>query len=122
MAGQYRFSREARLLGAKDYRAVFNARQRLRSHNFALHCRVSDCSARLGLIVGKRYLPYATERNRIKRLARESFRQMRSALPQLDMVLHLQKTPDLTGLPDGKQRQRLSREITDLLQSSCERW
>jgi ribonuclease P protein component len=47
-------------------------------------------SARLGLIIGKRAVAKAHERNRLKRVAREAFRLKRSELPALDIVLQVQ--------------------------------
>jgi ribonuclease P protein component len=43
--------------------------------------------ARLGLAISKRVSKRAVERNRIKRLLRESFRRIRSQLPPVDMVI-----------------------------------
>ncbi|GAB6067082.1 hypothetical protein JCM13664_04000 [Methylothermus subterraneus] len=43
--------------------------------------------ARLGLAVPKRKLKKAVERNRIKRLVRESFRLNQSNLPAVDIVV-----------------------------------
>lgn len=43
--------------------------------------------ARLGLAISARAVPQATSRNRIKRLARESFRGLRAQLPAADLVL-----------------------------------
>ena len=44
--------------------------------------------ARLGLIVGKRMLPRAVDRNRTKRVIRESFRQA-GGLPAMDIVVRV---------------------------------
>ncbi len=46
-------------------------------------------SARLGLIIGKRAVAKAHQRNRLKRVAREAFRLKRSELPALDIVLQV---------------------------------
>jgi ribonuclease P protein component len=43
--------------------------------------------ARLGLAISARAVPRALARNRIKRLARESFRACRAQLPAADLVL-----------------------------------
>ena len=43
--------------------------------------------ARLGLAISARAVPRATDRNRIKRQARESFRAHRAHLPALDIVM-----------------------------------
>jgi len=50
-----------------------------------LQCAASE--ARLGLVVPKRVAPRALDRNRVKRVARESFRHWRGTLPPLDVVL-----------------------------------
>jgi len=46
-----------------------------------------DAEARLGLAVAKRAVRRASERNRIKRIARECFRHMRTELAGIDLVL-----------------------------------
>lgn len=43
--------------------------------------------ARLGVIVGRRAIPRAVDRNRCKRLVREVFRGMLWAFPALDVVV-----------------------------------
>jgi ribonuclease P protein component len=44
-------------------------------------------SARLGLAVSRKVSKSAVQRNRIKRLVRESFRKHRAHLPALDIVV-----------------------------------
>lgn len=46
-------------------------------------------TARLGLVVGKRLMKRAVDRNRVKRVARERFRLIRDQLPRLDIVIRL---------------------------------
>ena len=61
-----------------------------RSAHFVLYaCRNQMMHARLGVVVAKRLAPRAATRNMIKRVARESFRQM-SMLP-VDCILRLAK-------------------------------
>jgi ribonuclease P protein component len=54
--------------------------------------------ARLGLAISKRVSKRAVERNRIKRLLRESFRRVRHQLPPVDlMVMAREQAADVPG-------------------------
>lgn len=48
---------------------------------------------RLGMVVGKRLLARAVDRNRVKRCVRESFRQVLDELPACDYVVRLIAKP-----------------------------
>jgi len=50
---------------------------------------------RLGLVIAKRFLPLAVQRNRVKRLVREGFRCSRSELPAIDIIVRLARKPDV---------------------------
>jgi ribonuclease P protein component len=63
--------------------------------------------ARLGLIVGKRGVAKAHERNRIKRVIRDYFRQQRQELAALDIVIQV-----MTEL-DNSDLRRLLAELLD---------
>ncbi|WP_420828599.1 ribonuclease P protein component [Ectothiorhodosinus mongolicus] len=83
-----RFPRCRRLNRAEDYRAVFAHGRRLREGPFTLLWWSNNQQfARLGLAVSKRHLRFAHDRNRIKRLIRESFRQHQNALCGIDVVV-----------------------------------
>ncbi len=47
--------------------------------------------SRLGLIVGKKALPRAVDRNRVKRILRECFRLDGAGLAGLDLILRVKK-------------------------------
>ena len=53
----------------------------------------SEGSARLGLVVGKKLLKKAVDRNRVKRIVRENFRLRRCQLPAYDLVVRLAAKP-----------------------------
>lgn len=76
--------RAARLADAAAFRQVFDANDRRASVRCALvlsHPSTTTHS-RLGLVVAKKHVRHATQRNRVKRLVREYFRQHPTALPQ----------------------------------------
>ncbi len=70
-----KFSRQARLSGAADYRSVFAQSQPSRDSYFRVLSRPNGRdNSRLGLAVSKRACRSAVGRNRLKRITRESFR------------------------------------------------
>ena len=72
----HKFPKSARLLNAHDYSQVFN-KCSIRAGSTAgtvLALPASDNRSRLGIIVAKKNVRLATDRNRIKRLVREYFR------------------------------------------------
>ena len=83
------FPRAIRLLTGSEYQRVFADAVRIRGRNLTLlyRARAVDGPARLGLAIGKRQVRRAVDRNRIKRIVREAFRQRRSSLPAVDLVV-----------------------------------
>lgn len=83
-----RFGKDKRLLCASDYRAVFgDAELRSGQKEFLLLARGNSRGYhRLGLAVAKKHVRLATRRNRIKRGAREAFRQLPETSPGLDII------------------------------------
>lgn len=88
------FSRQRRLLTAGDYRRVFEK----------VHFKVSDqhllilarpgqtAQSRLGLVIAKKHLKRAVDRNRVKRILRETFRTLEPPLePAMDIVVLARK-------------------------------
>ncbi len=82
------FTRELRLLNAKQYKYVFAKAKRFGNNNFTLLVRVNnEGHARMGLAIAKKAVKRAVDRNRIKRIIRESFRHMQYDLPSIDVVI-----------------------------------
>ncbi|MGD8590431.1 MAG: ribonuclease P protein component [Chromatiales bacterium] len=76
------------MLKPDDYRRVFSDGQRFVDRNFLVLVRLNGTdAARLGLAVSKKKLRRAVDRNLLKRLIRESFRNHQSMLAGLDVVV-----------------------------------
>lgn len=81
------FPRAARLVRPAEF-AALRGGKRLACRHFHVELRFTDRdTARLGLAVSKRVSKRAVDRNRLKRLARDSFRRARTGLPSVDLVL-----------------------------------
>jgi len=82
------FRKHQRLLTARDYRGVFGcASVKAGQREFLLLATPSQQSHhRLGLAVAKKHVARAVGRNRIKRIARERFRQLPAPQVALDIV------------------------------------
>ncbi|RDE71713.1 ribonuclease P protein component [Aggregatibacter segnis] len=82
------FPRELRLLTPKHFKYVFQQPSRASSPEITILARKNHLEhPRLGLTVAKKHLKRAHDRNRIKRLCRESFRLAQHDLPNYDFVV-----------------------------------
>ena len=84
-----RFGRSRRLTRSSEYKAVFESNDyRITSGPLLLLARDNKMPGpRLGLVVGKKAVPTAVQRNRIKRIIRESFRLNQQAIHSADIVI-----------------------------------
>lgn len=91
------FPKSVRLLTSKDYSQVFdNVDIRVSSKHFLILARKSHSkNSRLGIIVAKKHVKLAVQRNRLKRLLRESFRQNKTAIAGIDFVVLAKKNAAL---------------------------
>ncbi|MBF7689104.1 ribonuclease P protein component [Acinetobacter rathckeae] len=85
----YSFSTKFRIRCAADYKSVFDdALLKVHQPHFLFLATISEQeNSRLGIIVAKKKVRRAHERNRVKRLARESFRLNQKNLGLLDIVI-----------------------------------
>ena len=114
MTGGKRFRPQYRLRQPAEFSIVLAGRQRLRGGWFDLSFRQQEgASARLGLVIPKRLARRAVLRNRLKRLAREAFREVRGDLPVMDLVLRLARSAD--GGADKEPSALWRRDIEMLL-------
>ena len=82
------FGKAKRLLNAQDYSAVFDEPDAKAFHkNLLLLAKVNNGPGhRLGLVIAKKNVRQAVQRNRIKRIAREFVRKVPDGVP-LDVVV-----------------------------------
>jgi len=86
--GTARFTRASRLLKPAEYKRVFSAGKSSKDSCFVVLGTNNGLShPRLGMAISKRHVKRAVDRNRVKRLIREAFRQNQEAVPGLDLVV-----------------------------------
>jgi ribonuclease P protein component len=92
----FSFTKEDRLLEASSYSNVFDQVDVKASHkNLLLLASNNNLEHdRLGLIIAKKYVRLAVQRNRIKRIVREFFRNHPSGSASLDIVVLARKGVD----------------------------
>jgi len=86
------FPRQLRLLKGADFKKVFAKARRSRDEFFTVLCRsVEGSEPRLGLAISKKELKRSVDRNRVKRLVRESFRLHQHELKTADYIVMSRK-------------------------------
>lgn len=84
----FSFPEDVRLLKPAEFSRVFKQPIRSSDRLFTILAVYNELeSARLGLAISKKHAKRAVDRNRIKRLVRESFRLTRHNLPAIDLVV-----------------------------------
>ncbi|MDO8813462.1 MAG: ribonuclease P protein component [Gallionella sp.] len=84
-----KFTATHRLLRENGFDHVVRAENIADRHFKVYFVRNGQENARLGMIVGKKMLPGAADRNRVKRMIREVFRQHNIKLRKLDVVVRV---------------------------------
>ena len=90
------FARRYRLTKTDEFSSVFGFRRAIRGKLLMLHYQprpIGQNDARLGLVIGKKLLKKAVDRNRVKRIVREQFRRERPKLPACDLIVRLAAKP-----------------------------
>lgn len=82
------FSHKYRLVTKHDFQSVFALPTKFCTRYFLALTKPNQLShPRLGIMVAKRYVKLAVDRNLIKRIVRESFRETSYQLKKLDIVI-----------------------------------
>jgi ribonuclease P protein component len=115
---RYRFSRAHRLSKPTEFQAVFDLNQvRVSTPELLLLARRNDqLHPRLGLVMRKKFVRLATDRNHIKRCARESFRLRQHKLPGLDCVVLTR--PPIDALNKRQLRERIDYVFDTLIRKA----
>ena len=109
---------DARLVSKADFDRVFADNQRARTEYVVVMARPNPVGyPRLGMVIAKRLLARAVDRNRVKRCVRESFRQVLPALPACDFVVRLIAEP-----VRGDEARDLSRTFKRAGQRAVAKW
>lgn len=108
---------ERRVRHAADFKRLYAQGRRLAVGGFTAVVLANTRGApRLGLSVAARVLRRAVERNRMRRLIRESFRHHQHALPALDIVIGLRGSQPRGGGADSADRAQLRQSLEKLWQ------
>ncbi len=87
--GGEKFSRDARLRDEKNFRDLISAGEKISTPYFFIRHRSNDRETpRLGIVVPKKTFRRVVDRNRLKRIARESFRRAAPRLPGRDILVY----------------------------------
>ena len=92
------FGRDLRLLKPAEFQRVFDAARRSADRYFTVLYRESGAEGpRIGFTVAKKKIPTAVGRNRVRRLARESFRKQKRTLGGIDIIILAQNAAAAAG-------------------------
>lgn len=118
LVSAHAFPKAARLTKTDEFSSVFALRPKRRSTHFVLYVRENGLAeARLGIVVGKKFAKRAAERNLVKRMVREHFRQRRDELAGRDVLFRLQsKFPRAEFTSRSAVRRICHTELTSLME------
>lgn len=93
---RFHFRKQQRLLNQNDFSVVFSDAPIRAAHpSFLILARPNDLgTARIGLVVAKKHVRRANQRNQIKRVARETFRYQQHNLPPIDAIVLARRGAD----------------------------
>lgn len=87
------FTRDLRLTKAEHFSRVFAGSRRFSNRYITVLARPNDLKhPRLGFAISKKCAKRAVDRNRLKRIMRETFRHSTTTLPAVDMVVMCRPT------------------------------
>jgi ribonuclease P protein component len=114
------FEKSLRLLNASEYQAVFDeSRLKVSTAEILFLARKNNLSQpRLGLVIAKKNVRLSVQRNRVKRIIRESFRLQQHQLPGIDVIVLARKS---LGELDNKQLHETCNQLWHQLEKRAEK-
>ncbi|BAP58278.1 ribonuclease P protein component [Candidatus Tachikawaea gelatinosa] len=86
------FPKNLKLLKKRDFYNVFKQSKKIHTKEITVFFSFNLFkNPRIGIIIGKKYIKYSHDRNRIKRLIKENFRLFQHRLPNVDFVIMIKK-------------------------------
>lgn len=112
------FGKSLRLLNSSDFQCVFDDAPFRASHqHFLVLARFNNLAqGRIGLVIAKKHLSLAVQRNRIKRQLREEFRHQQQAFAGIDVIVLSRK--GLVDLTNSDFRQQLRQQWQRVLKKA----
>lgn len=119
----FNFTKKNRLLSQQDFQSVFVSTNKTGHKSFlALYCPNHCSYARLGIIVSKKRIARAVDRNCIKRIVRESFRCHKDQLKGLDIIVLMRSEPPRLCMKLDKKSLRNNMDhLWDSLNKACKK-
>lgn len=111
--GRTTFPRKLRMTASDEFKSALRTRPIVQGRIFSLHwydckdLKDFDPVAKLGFIVPKRVLRLSVDRNRIKRVLRESFRASQANLPVGFYLFRLKARPPIHSKSTLKDTARI---------------
>lgn len=104
------FPKRYRLITASDYKQVFNNPKKVSTPEILfLFSKNNQMFSRLGLAIAKKQFNLAVDRNRIKRLIRESFRMQSTQLSSVSVDIVVIARKNLLNMDNTQVRQQLAK-------------
>ena len=93
-------SRRGRLTGAGAFETIFRAGRRSEGEFLQLlSLPAARSCGRVGFVIGKKALPRAVDRNRVRRMLRVVLREARPAIGGLDVIVRVKRGAPRTAFP-----------------------
>lgn len=115
---EFAFRKSSRLLASQDFQRVFQRAKYKVSDRYLLILATPNNlrRPRLGLVIGKKNVRLAVQRNRVKRHIRESFRLNQHKLPSFDAIVLARG--QLDGLSDQALDALIDKQWSKLCQQA----